>query len=51
MTEVNHCYVDNCVFWKKIKDDMGYCSKDTISIGHVNICLDAQKRPCTFHGG
>ena len=44
MTEVNHCYVDNCVFWKKIKGDVGHCSRDSISIGSVNSCLDAMKK-------
>lgn len=45
MTEVIHCYVENCVFYKRIKDDMGKCTRDSISIGHVNCCLDAQKKP------
>ena len=51
MTDVIHYYVENCAFYKSINDEMGERTGDSISIGHVNCRLDAQKKPVPIDGG
>lgn len=44
MTEVV-CYMMDCIFNRKIRNNVGVCKRNTIAISEVNCCIDAMKRP------
>ena len=44
MTEVV-CHVMDCIFIRAVRKNFGYCKRNTITIGEVNCCIDAMKRP------
>jgi len=40
MTEVV-CYLMECIFNRKIRNEIGVCKRKTISVGSMNSCIDA----------